>query len=96
MDGGINHSNSGGGGGGGSESNMIDAKSNSPAKTRPEPGTERRESLERSRQEGGTMPFKEKENETETEEEDKGGRLMFSYAVLTTSAAPRLRWLHQR
>lgn len=30
------------------------------------------------------------------EEEDKGDTVMFSYAVLTTSAAPRLRWLHER
>lgn len=32
----------------------------------------------------------------EEEEEDKGDTVMFSYAVLTTSAAPRLRWLHER
>ncbi|CAM9438574.1 unnamed protein product [Pylaiella littoralis] len=30
------------------------------------------------------------------ESEDQGQRLMFSYAVLTTSAAPRLTWLHER
>lgn len=32
----------------------------------------------------------------EEEEEDKGDTVMFSYAVLTTSAAPRLQWLHER
>lgn len=30
------------------------------------------------------------------EDEDEGGSVMFSYAVLTTSAAPRLTWLHER
>ncbi|CAM9349074.1 unnamed protein product [Ectocarpus sp. 12 AP-2014] len=34
--------------------------------------------------------------EREVEEEDRGGSLMFSYAVLTTKAAPRLEWLHER
>lgn len=34
--------------------------------------------------------------EREVEEEDRGERLLFSYAVLTTSAAPRLEWLHER
>ncbi|CAM9738687.1 unnamed protein product, partial [Hapterophycus canaliculatus] len=34
--------------------------------------------------------------EKEVEEEDRGESLMFSYAVLTTSAAPRLAWLHER
>eukprot|EP00903_Cladosiphon_okamuranus_P012786 g11950.t2 len=34
--------------------------------------------------------------EREVEDEDRGGSLMFSYAVLTTSAAPRLAWLHER
>lgn len=34
--------------------------------------------------------------EREVEEEDRGESLMFSYAVLTTSAAPRLAWLHER
>ncbi|CAN0479941.1 unnamed protein product, partial [Ectocarpus sp. 12 AP-2014] len=33
--------------------------------------------------------------EREVEEEDRGGSLMFSYAVLTTKAAPRLEWLHE-
>lgn len=28
--------------------------------------------------------------------EDKGGKLMFSYTILTTSASPRIRWLHDR
>lgn len=36
------------------------------------------------------------EAEAETEAEDKQGGLMFSYAVLTTSSCPRLRWLHDR
>lgn len=36
------------------------------------------------------------EVEKEAEVEDKAGRLLFSYAVLTTSSAPRLRWLHER
>lgn len=30
------------------------------------------------------------------ESEDQGQSLMFSYAVLTTCAAPRLAWLHER
>lgn len=30
------------------------------------------------------------------DKEDRGGKVMFSYAVLTTGAAPRLRWLHER
>lgn len=34
--------------------------------------------------------------EREVEEEDQGESLMFSYAVLTTSTAPRLAWLHER
>lgn len=34
--------------------------------------------------------------EREVEEEDRGESLLFSYAVLTTSAAPRLAWLHER
>lgn len=34
--------------------------------------------------------------EREVEEEDRGESLLFSYAVLTTAAAPRLAWLHER
>ncbi|CAM9462771.1 unnamed protein product [Ascophyllum nodosum] len=37
-----------------------------------------------------------KEEEDDWDKEDDRGSLMFSYAVLTTSAAPRVTWLHER
>lgn len=36
------------------------------------------------------------EVEAEAQTEDKDGHLMFSYAVLTTRASPRMQWLHER